>query len=108
MIFGCDLSIEEYAKDLEKLGYTHEESTKIAEWYAQTHQEFKLDEEGKRIISECNNIDSLFYICTRDKINEMIDICKKRYKENNCDECCRCFWFDNSTGERFCTVKPDE
>ena len=30
MYFGCDLSIEEYAKDFEKLGYTHEESMELA------------------------------------------------------------------------------
>ena len=30
MYFGCDLSIEEYAKDFEKLGYTHEESIELA------------------------------------------------------------------------------
>ena len=30
MQFGCDLSIEEYAKDFEKLGYTHEESVELA------------------------------------------------------------------------------
>lgn len=30
MYFGCDLSIEEYAKDFEKLGYTHEESVELA------------------------------------------------------------------------------
>lgn len=30
MYFGCDLSIEEYAKDFEKLGYTHDESVELA------------------------------------------------------------------------------
>lgn len=30
MYFGCDLSIEEYAKDFEKIGYTHEESIELA------------------------------------------------------------------------------
>ena len=30
MYLGCDLSIEEYAKDFEKLGYTHEESIELA------------------------------------------------------------------------------
>ena len=30
MYFGCDLSIEEYAKDFEKLGYTQEESIEFA------------------------------------------------------------------------------
>lgn len=30
MYFGCDLSIEEYVKDFEKLGYTHEESVELA------------------------------------------------------------------------------
>lgn len=30
MFFGCDLSIEEYAKDFEKLGYTHDESVELA------------------------------------------------------------------------------
>lgn len=30
MYFGCDLSIEEYAKDFEKLGYTHEEAIELA------------------------------------------------------------------------------
>ena len=30
MYFGCDLSIGEYAKDFEKLGYTHEESIELA------------------------------------------------------------------------------
>lgn len=30
MFFGCDLSIEEYAKDFEKLGHTHDESVELA------------------------------------------------------------------------------
>ena len=30
MYIGCDLSIEEYTKDFEKLGYTHEESIELA------------------------------------------------------------------------------
>ena len=30
MYFGCDLSMEEYVKDFEKLGYTHEESVELA------------------------------------------------------------------------------
>ena len=30
MYFGCDLSIEEYTKDFERLGYTHEESIELA------------------------------------------------------------------------------
>lgn len=30
MYIGCDLSIEEYTKDFEKLGYTHEESVELA------------------------------------------------------------------------------
>lgn len=30
MYFGYDLSIEEYVKDFENLGYTHEESIELA------------------------------------------------------------------------------
>ena len=44
--FGCDLSIEEYAKDFEKLGYTHEESIELAKLAIQPvtiDQDFDFD-----------------------------------------------------------------
>lgn len=62
MYFGCDLSINEYTKEFEKLGYTHEESVGLAkntiQWLEET-KELKIeisDEELERIADEFNRI----------------------------------------------------
>lgn len=55
MYSGCDLSIEEYAKDFENLGYTHEESIELAKAAIRTvtiNPEIDWDE----IVDAFNNI----------------------------------------------------
>ncbi len=79
MYFGCDLSIEEYAKDFEKLGYTHEESIELAKAtihiitdpdidFAQLVQPLvqKDTEEFDRIVDAFNNVEYVYPISAED------------------------------------------
>ena len=55
MYFGCDLSIEEYAKDFERLGYTHEESIEFAKAVIKPVT-INPNIDWDRIVEEFNNI----------------------------------------------------
>ena len=79
MYFGIDLSIEEYAKDFEKLGYTHEESVELAKAtihlitdpdidFAQLVQPLvQIDtEEFDRIVDSFNNVGEVYPISAKD------------------------------------------
>ena len=79
MYFGIDLSIEEYAKDFEKLGYAHEESVELAKAtihlitdpdidFAQLIQPLvQIDtEEFNRIVEEFNNVGEAYPISAAD------------------------------------------
>lgn len=54
MHIGIDLSIEEYAKDFEKLGYTHEEAIELIN---SAMQPVTIDtSDWDRLVEEFNNI----------------------------------------------------
>ena len=54
MHIGIDLSIEEYAKDFEKLGYTHDEAIELIN---SAMQPVTIDtSDWDRIVEEFNNI----------------------------------------------------
>ena len=79
MYLGCDLSIEEYAKDFEKLGYTHEESVELAKLTIQQITIEDIDftqfvqplipmdtEEWDRIVEAFNNVGEVYPISAED------------------------------------------
>lgn len=54
MYIGIDLSIEEYAKDFEKLGYTHDEAIELINY---AMQPVTIDtSDWDRLVEEFNNI----------------------------------------------------
>lgn len=54
MYIGIDLSIEEYAKDFEKLGYTHDEAIELIN---SAMQPVTIDtSDWDRLVEEFNNI----------------------------------------------------
>ena len=84
MYVGCDLSIEEYAKDFEKLGYTHEESVELAKLTIQQITNPDIDftqfiqpiipmdtEEWDRIVEAFNNVGEVYPISAEDLKNAL-------------------------------------
>ena len=72
MYFGCDLSIEEYAKDFERLGYTHEESIELAKAAIKPvtiNPEIDWDE----IVGAFNSIGSTSSQFTADELKEIME-----------------------------------
>lgn len=66
MYIGCDLSIEEYAKDFEKLGYTHDEAIELGR-LAVVGSPVEIDqEEFDRIVEIFNNIPEVYPITAKD------------------------------------------
>ena len=79
MYFGCDLSIEEYAKDFEELGYTHEESIELAkksiQWFKEV-EELKIeisDEEIERIADEFSRIGCTSFRLTPEECRRLLN-----------------------------------
>lgn len=71
MYFGCDLSIEEYAKDFEKLGYTHEESVELAKAAIKPitlNPEISWDE----IVEEFNSIGCTSFRLTSEELENLL------------------------------------
>lgn len=83
MYIGYDLSIEEYAKDFEKLGYTHEESIELAKITIEQITNSDIDftqfvqplvqptitmgaEEWDRIVEAFNNVGEVYHISSED------------------------------------------
>lgn len=83
MYFGCDLNIEEYTKDFEKLGYTHEESAELAKATIHLITDPDIDfsqlvqpivqptisidtEEWGRIVEAFNNVGEVYPISSED------------------------------------------
>lgn len=72
MYFGCDLSIEEYAKDFEKLGYTHEESIELAK-AAIKPVTINPDIGWGEIVEAFNSIGSTSSQFTADELKEIME-----------------------------------
>lgn len=78
MYFGCDLSIKEYAKDFELLGYTHEESIILAkdaiQWLEGTKElKFEIsDKELERIANEFSRIGCTSFQLSSEEINNLL------------------------------------
>lgn len=71
MYFGCDLSMEEYAKDFEKLGYTHEESIELAKAAIEPiiiNPEINWDE----IVEAFNNIGCTSFRLTSEELGNLL------------------------------------
>ena len=62
----------------------------------------------EEVIEKFNSIGCTSFVLSYKEIKEIMDRCKKRYKEDIYDECCNCIWFDNDTGKRYCTVNQDK
>ena len=78
MYFGCDLSIEEYAKDFQKLGYTHEESMELAKAAIQPitiNPAINWDE----IIEAFNSIGCTSFRMTPEEIEKILERSNNEY-----------------------------
>lgn len=73
MHIGIDLSIEEYAKDFEKLGYTHEEAIELIN---SAMQPVTIDtSDWDRLVEEFNNI-GLVNPLSPDEVRKALERCK--------------------------------
>ena len=76
MYIGIDLSIEEYAKDFEKLGYTHEEAIELIN---SAMQPVTIDtSDWDRLVEEFNNI-GLVNSLSPDEVRKVLE----RYKNES-------------------------
>lgn len=75
MYFGCDLSIEEYIKEFEKLGYTHEESVEFAKAAIQpvTFNMEEIEEEIERVADEFSKIGCTSFRLTSEEIERILN-----------------------------------
>lgn len=71
MYFGCDLSIEEYIKEFEKLGYTHEESVEFVKAAIQPVT-FNM-EEIERVADEFSKIGCTSFRLTSEEIERILN-----------------------------------
>lgn len=76
MHIGIDLSIEEYAKDFEKLGYTHDEAIELIN---SAMQPVTIDtSDWDRIVEEFNNIPTVNAISAED-VRKALERYKNKY-----------------------------
>lgn len=65
MYFGCDLSMEEYVKDFELLGYTHDEATELSK-LAVIGSPIQIDPEFSKVLDVICNLPTVNAISAKD------------------------------------------
>jgi hypothetical protein len=66
MHFGCDLSMEEYVKDFELLGYTHNEAIGLGKLAIECPTTIIDPYEFDRIVEAFNNVGEVYHISAED------------------------------------------
>lgn len=66
MYFGCDLSMEEYVRDFELLGYTHDEAIELGKLAIERLTTIIEPEEFDRIVEVFNNVGEVYPISAED------------------------------------------
>lgn len=72
MYFGCDLSMDEYVKDFELLGYTHDEAIEFAKTTIQPIT-FNPAINWDEIIEAFNSIGYTSFWLTSEQIKELLE-----------------------------------
>ena len=66
MYFGCDLSLEEYVKDFELLGYTHDEAIELGKLAIERPTTIIDPDELDRIVEAFNNVGEVYPISAKE------------------------------------------